>query len=56
LIVHGPVQCRQVDASPTWRGFQAVDRYGRMVVRCSVIGRNLGDAMLRAGLAVRSPR
>ena len=51
----GPARCRQVDASPSWRGFQPVDRYGRMVVRCSVNGRDLGMAMFRAGLAVQWP-
>jgi micrococcal nuclease len=52
-MLTGPVRCRQVDASPSWRGFQATDRYGRMVVRCSVNGRDLGEQMISKGKAVR---
>jgi endonuclease YncB( thermonuclease family) len=55
-MLTGAVRCEQVDASPDWRGFQAHDRYGRIVARCSVEGRDLGAAMLRAGQAVKWPR
>lgn len=47
--------CRQVDASPRQAGFQARDRYGRIVARCSVGGRDLSEAMVRSGFAVRWP-
>lgn len=55
LIRGTPVKCRQVDASPRNTGFQSHDPYGRIVARCSVGGRDLGDAMLSARLARRWP-
>ena len=45
------VTCEVVDASPRWRGFQATDRYGRPVVRCSAGGVDLGGAQIAAGHA-----
>ena len=50
-----PVTCRQVDADPRIAGFQAHDRYGRVVARCSASGGDFGTALLRAGLAKRWP-
>lgn len=49
------VECRTVDASPRQAGFQGRDRYGRIVARCSASGRDLSEAMVRGGLAVRWP-
>lgn len=51
----GVLRCRVVDASPSWRGFQASDRYGRPVVRCTVNGRDVGAEQLRGGFAVPWP-
>ena len=42
LLRRGPVTCRRV----------TTDRYGRMVGICMVNGRDIGRAMVRAGLAV----
>ncbi len=42
LIAGRPVDCRLMDR----------DTYGRMVAQCSVDGRDLGEAMVRAGWAV----
>lgn len=49
------VRCTEVDADPRRRGYQARDRYGRSVARCSSGGRDLGEAQLRDGFAVRWP-
>lgn len=51
LVAAGPVVCRQVDANPAAAGIQWRDRYGRPIVRCTVNGRDLGDAQLRGGFA-----
>jgi len=50
----GRVQCQPVPAST--RGGSPIDRYGRTVARCSVNGRDIGEAMVREGFAVRWPR
>ncbi len=50
-----PVTCIQVDASPFWSGFQAYDRYGRLVARCIANGSDLGKSQLAAGMAIRWP-
>lgn len=49
------VRCVQVDASPDRKGFQSYGPYGRIVAVCSAGGIDLGNAMLRAGLARRWP-
>lgn len=54
-LTRTPVTCEQVDANPWWRGFQERDRYGRIVARCSAGGRDLGEAQLAGGFAVRWP-
>jgi micrococcal nuclease len=51
LIGLGPVRCRVVDAMPGVGGFQGNDRFGRRVARCAVGDRDLGDVLLREGLA-----
>lgn len=53
-LTAGAVRCQPVPASP--RGGSPVDRYGRMVAVCSVNGRDVGEAMVREGFAVRWPR
>ncbi len=55
MMKRRPVRCEVVDASPDRRGFQATDRYGRQVVRCTAGGRDLSRAQLRAGMAVPWP-
>jgi micrococcal nuclease len=55
-LLVGPVRCEVVDALPGQRGFQERDRYGRIVARCSAGGRDLGQAMIAAGHAVKWPR
>lgn len=50
-MLSGPVTCRHVDADPRFHGFQALDRYGRIVAFCSVAGRDLSQAMLSSGNA-----
>lgn len=50
-----PVTCEHVDADPRIAGFQAHDRYGRVVARCAASGRDFGAALLRDGLAERWP-
>lgn len=47
-LLTGRIECRQVDAMPGQDGFQETDARGRMVARCSVAGRDLGELMLRA--------
>lgn len=51
MIEGQEVRCRIVDADPRKGGFQARDRFKRPVARCSAGGRDLGAAMMRAGLA-----
>lgn len=52
LIAGRTVHCREVDANPRRRGYQARDPYGRIVATCRAGGRALGPAMLKRG-AVR---
>ncbi|HEY0624657.1 thermonuclease family protein [Sphingomonas sp.] len=47
------VTCELVDADPRKKGFQARDRFGRPVARCSSGRTDLGAAQLRGGYAVR---
>ena len=56
LIAGRAVRCLQIDASPFRDGFQATDRYGRIVARCSVAGRDLGAAMIANGFAEQWPK
>lgn len=43
---------RLVAAQPVTCHSEGLDRYGRTLARCDAAGRDLGDAMVRAGLAV----
>jgi endonuclease YncB( thermonuclease family) len=45
--------CQPVPASP--RGGSASDRYGRTVARCRLNGRDIGQAMIAGGWAIRWP-
>jgi len=45
--------CQPVPASP--RGVSVYDRWGRMVARCRVNGRDVGQAMIAGGWAIRWP-
>lgn len=56
LIEGQEVTCTLVDADPRIAGFQNRDRYGRPVARCNASGRDLGKAMLAAGLAEKWPK
>lgn len=56
LIDGRKVTCELVDADPRVKGFQARDRFGRPVARCSAGGVDLGRALLAAGHAVRWPK
>jgi len=56
LIDGRKVTCELVDADPRVAGFQARDRFGRPVARCSAGGVDLGRAQLAAGHAVVWPR
>lgn len=56
LIGMGPVRCRVIDASPKSRGFQATDRYGRPVVRCTINGLDLSAEQIRGSFAVQWPK
>ena len=51
LIDGKEVRCELVDASPTKKGFQRTDPYGRPVAKCSAGGRDLGQALLAQGQA-----
>ena len=55
-MLKGPVRCEQIDAFPWTKAFETHDRYGRIVARCSVNGRDLGRAMINAGLAEVWPK
>jgi len=55
LIEGQEVTCELVDADPRRSGFQARDRFGRPVARCSAGGRDLGETMLGREYAVRWP-
>ena len=55
-MLSGPVRCEHVDADPRTEVFEARDRFGRIVARCFVGQRDIGEAMLEAGLAKRWPR
>ncbi|MGN6620561.1 MAG: thermonuclease family protein [Sphingomonas sp.] len=53
-IVHGrTLRCRPVPASP--RGGSIYDRWGRTVARCTVGGRDVGEAMIAGGWAISWP-
>lgn len=54
-LIVGPVECRSVDADPRMKGYQARDRYGRVVAKCSSGGLDLGQELLRRGLVRRWP-
>lgn len=56
LIDGRKVTCELVDADPRVKGFQARDRFGRPVARCSAGGVDLGAALIRAGYAVSWPK
>lgn len=56
LIAGRAVTCELVDADPRTAGFQARDRFGRPVARCSAGGRELGAAQIAAGVAEVWPR
>ena len=45
-LVRGGASCQAVDT----------DRYQRVVVRCRVNGRDLGETLVREGMAVADPR
>ena len=51
----GTVECEQVDANPSRRGFQDLDPWRRPVARCAVDGKDLGDALLSMKLARKWP-
>lgn len=53
VIGRRDLDCTPVSASP--RGGSALDRYGRIVARCSVNGTDLGEYMLAGGLAIEWP-
>ena len=55
-LLTGPVQCRRIDADPRRAGFQGEDRYGRIVARCRVNRRDLGETLIASGHAVVWPR
>ena len=50
-MLTGKVTCELIDASPMRSGFQERDPYGRMVARCRVGGKDLGEAMKANGFA-----
>lgn len=56
MIEGREVRCELVDADPRAAGFQERDRFGRPVARCYAGDRELGEAQLKAGLAVVWPR
>lgn len=53
IISGNPITCHPVPASP--RGGSVYDRWGRIVARCSVNGRDIGDLMIAGGWAERWP-
>lgn len=53
IIGSSPITCHPVPASP--RGGSVYDRWGRIVARCSVNGRDIGEAMVAGGWAERWP-
>jgi len=53
LISGREVRCEHVDATPRTPGFQDRDRFGRVVARCYVDGKDLGEAMISRGHARR---
>lgn len=53
LIDGKPLACQPVPASP--HGGSVYDRWGRTVARCRVNGRDLGQAMIAGGWAIRWP-
>lgn len=54
-LITGPVHCTLVDADPRITGDQTQDRYGRIVARCAIKGRDLGRAMVVAANAKKWP-
>ena len=50
-LLHGAIECRQIDGSAVVDGFQQTDPRGRILAHCSVDGRDLGDMLVRAGVA-----
>lgn len=55
LIAGQMVRCKQVDAWPDSRKFDARDRYGRIVAKCRVNGRDIGRTMIASGAAIPWP-
>lgn len=53
LVAGKTPYCRPVPASPA--GGSVYDRWGRMVARCTVGGRDIGDAMIAGGWAIAWP-
>jgi endonuclease YncB( thermonuclease family) len=53
IIGQNAIVCHPVPASP--RGGSVYDRWGRIVARCSVNGRDIGSMMIAGGYAVRWP-
>ncbi|MGN6278898.1 MAG: thermonuclease family protein [Sphingomonas sp.] len=53
LVANRSVTCQPVPASP--KGGSVFDRWGRMVARCRVDGRDVGEAMIAGGWAIRWP-
>ena len=49
LVKGRNVPCRRVDANPAKKGFQRLDPWKRPVVRCTVNGVDLSEAILAAG-------
>ena len=50
-LLTGEIECRQIDGSAFVEGFQQTDPRGRILAHCSVDGRDLGEIMVRSGLA-----
>lgn len=55
MIEDKVVKCELVDADPRIPGEQARDRFGRPVARCTVDGRDLGQAMIDLEVAKHWP-
>lgn len=53
IIADQTITCQPMPASP--KGGSVYDRWGRMVVRCRVNGRDVGQAMIEGGWAIRWP-
>ncbi len=53
LIAKREVRCEHIDADPREPGFQARDRYGRVVARCYVGAVDLGETLIAGGYARR---